>query len=430
MLFVIVYTLIEYLNIYLAYRIILNATFQKKKWIYATTLSVICILQIILKKSMEYDCKDFLIAGTGFFIIAIWAEKKKLKNVLLFPIVYIGTSVVNTLGSYLYSIIMHTTEFDVINTPIKTLISECTAIIIIIYIGHWRKKKGAVQKEHTLNVKQYIILLVGLLNFVVVMGVAQAWEYKDHISLGERNAFGLAEVVVAFLFIVLNIWQQITLRNEQEYRKKNEVYENYIQLQEGHIRMLIDKDEDMRRFRHDFHAHMTALKAYAIKIQDTEIQKYINDMQEKSGVYSVQKYTGIAAVDAVISELIYPIEEQKIEIKWEGSVNFCDKIDIFDLCTIFFNLLSNAIEACEKQSYEKSEIYVKTYCYEGKIYIDIKNSISEYMDDKKEQRLETTKEDKKNHGFGIQNVKDTVKKYEGSFECWIKSGWFEVEILI
>ena len=52
------------------------------------------------------------------------------------------------------------------------------------------------------------------------------------------------------------------------------------------------------------------------------------------------------------------------------------------------------------------------------------------MYDEKVSKIVTTKSDKKNHGFGIRNVKDTVNKYGGSIEYGIKSGWFEVEILI
>ena len=151
-------------------------------------------------------------------------------------------------------------------------------------------------------------------------------------------------------------------------------------------------------------------------------------MRDASALYTVQKYTGITAVDAVISEQISSINEQKIAIKWEGTVSSYAKISLFDLCTIFSNLLSNAIESCAKQMNKKCEIYVNTYCYEERLYVDIKNPVD--LEDQKVEKITTTKIDKKNHGFGIRNVQDTVKKYGGSIEYWIKSGWFEVEILI
>lgn len=430
MLFAIAYTLTEYLNVYLAYRIILNAKLQKKIWVYIATLAVPCVLQIIFLNRTDFDWPDIIIGGTGFFVMAIWLENDRLKYVLLFPIVYIGTSVVNIFGSYLCSFFINVTEFKIINTPVYILLSEYTAILIMLCIGHWKKKWRTLQGEHTVTVKQYIILLVGLLNFLAIIGITQVWEYKDHISLNERRVFGFSEVMVAILFIVLNIWQHITLMHEQEYRQKNDTYENYIKLQEEHIRMLIDKDEDMRRFRHDFHAHITALEAYAEKIQDAGLQNYIEDMREASALYSVKKYTGITAVDAVISEIICQIREQKIELNWEGTLYAYEKVSLFDLCTIFSNLLLNSVEACEKQSNEKRDIYVKTYCYEGKLYLDIKNPIQDCMYDEKVSKIVTTKSDKKNHGFGIRNVKDTVNKYGGSIEYGIKSGWFEVEILI
>ena len=265
-LFFIIYTLIEYLNVYLAYRIILNAKLRKQVWIYFSTLLIPCILQIAFANRTDYDWHDILIISTGFFIVAIWAENKRLKNVLLFPVVYIGTSIINTLGSYFFSFVMQKTEFEIIKTQIYILLSECTAILCMMIFALCKKRCNKLKDEYDINVKQYILWLVGLLNFIIIMSVAQALEYKDYYTEKERRAFGFASVFAVLLFMILNIWQQITLRCEQEYRLKNEAYEHYIRLQEEHIRRLIERDEDMRRFRHDFHAHITALESYAKKI--------------------------------------------------------------------------------------------------------------------------------------------------------------------
>ena len=44
--------------------------------------------------------------------------------------------------------------------------------------------------------------------------------------------------------------------------------------------------------------------------------------------------------------------------------------------------------------------------------------------------LLTTKEDKKNHGYGIKGIKYVVGKYGGHVSYKAEEGWFRLNILI
>ena len=45
-------------------------------------------------------------------------------------------------------------------------------------------------------------------------------------------------------------------------------------------------------------------------------------------------------------------------------------------------------------------------------------------------RLETTKDDKHNHGYGIKNVESIVKRYDGDISYKIGSNKFVADIMI
>lgn len=428
--FVIAYTLMEFLNIYFCYCIVLESRLQKKVWIYVVTLAIPCIVQIVFGNSVGNKFTDYVIAGTSLLIIPIWAKEEKIKCLLRFPIVYIGFSTLNAIGVYLLSFAVGKTYLKVVDTPIYVLLTECTAILVILPYKYWKNRREKAGDKYEADVKQHILLLVGLLNIAVVAAMVKSMGNAIHFSQKERHRFDFSSVIIVFLFILINVWYQSVFKRAQNYQKQARKYELYMQQQEEHIKSLIRQDENMRRFRHDFHAHMTALKAYVGKIQEVQLQKYIDDMCEGSVLDSMQNYTGVAALDAVIGDLMQQTG-QAVKLKWEGVISNRERVELFDLCTIFFNLLSNAIEACEKQNEdEKKYIFVKVYCYEEKIYLDVKNPILENTTVKNTHLPETTKESKENHGFGLRNVKETVKKNDGHMEIRIEDGWFEVEILI
>lgn len=82
-------------------------------------------------------------------------------------------------------------------------------------------------------------------------------------------------------------------------------------------------------------------------------------------------------------------------------------------CTIISNLLNNAIEACEKIQEDKRIIEFEIAGYNSQIFISVCNSYDMESIINQKQKFITTKEDKLNHGIVLENVRMTVKKYDG-----------------
>ena len=110
--------------------------------------------------------------------------------------------------------------------------------------------------------------------------------------------------------------------------------------------MLMDADKNMRKFRHDFRAHALAIRGHAQDCEDTWLMTYVDEMIGASEMDMHQRYTKIAALDAIIQEMFELAARDGIQVTWKGTLGERVDIRIFDLCTIFSNLLLNAIEAC------------------------------------------------------------------------------------
>ena len=97
-----------------------------------------------------------------------------------------------------------------------------------------------------------------------------------------------------------------------------------------------------------------------------------------------------------------------------------------DLCSVLFNILDNAIEAC--RSSESSEPYLSLSLTTSKGFISIlvKNS-------KNPQTVfdhTTTKKDSFNHGLGLSIIEDICHKYDGSWQWHDYGNTFESVILL
>ena len=115
--------------------------------------------------------------------------------------------------------------------------------------------------------------------------------------------------------------------------------------------------------------------------------------------------TGNTAFDAIISTKKALAESKNIEFTIQIQIPEKLKVDAVDLCVIFGNSLDNAIEACEKLENQRM-INVSAIYDDCQLICKITNTAALSTTD-----LQTTKDDKENHGFGLENIKQALSKY-------------------
>ena len=77
------------------------------------------------------------------------------------------------------------------------------------------------------------------------------------------------------------------------------------------------------------------------------------------------------------------------------------------MCIIFGNAVDNAIEACERIKDGNKKIDLTLICQDKRIFCRIANTTAE----RQKGIFKTSKPDKQNHGFGLDNIKTTLAKY-------------------
>ena len=117
-----------------------------------------------------------------------------------------------------------------------------------------------------------------------------------------------------------------------------------------------------------------------------------------------------------------PKTQQGQHISFEADFTYPDKqqIDVYDIGIALNNALENAIEASGRLAGEKS-IHLRSYMKGNLFFIEVENDFSGEIIINSETGLPvSSKEDKRLHGVGMENIQRCAKKYKGDIDIMIR----------
>lgn len=236
---------------------------------------------------------------------------------------------------------------------------------------------------------------------------------REYENNGVANFISLCAVVVSLVFYGLGIGCVVLDVFRKRYKEESRLKEQYLQIARNYVRTVRDNARETRKIRHDIRNHMNILSYHLENGEYQKAQNYLEEMQlhvERSIKKSVSVNHEI--VDAVLYQLQSRAGVQSIQWQIEGALPDGLPIGDFDLCTIFSNLLSNSIEACRQVEEERRYIHLRIRSLDEKLVIEVENSCHDLVEIEKLGRT-TSKKDAENHGYGIINIKDAVRKNHG-----------------
>lgn len=208
--------------------------------------------------------------------------------------------------------------------------------------------------------------------------------------------------------------------------QKKRATEKQLELELNHYSNMVEKNRDMRVFRHDFKNNLISVRALIGDGQYNEAEKYIDELYGRLDATKNAFSTGNHLADAILAEKNSAAVSQKTEIDFDGIIP-SDGIDNIDLCTILANALDNALEA--SKSIENATINVRAAVNSAVFMLTVSNPTLQPVEIKN-NRVKTTKADSVNHGLGIGSIKNAAKKYNGEVNLKYEDGHFTVEVMM
>lgn len=425
-----IYSLLDILKYLLCLIIVFGVPIYKKKIVIPVWITISLLL--CLGYFVLYGFDDFYIIPNACALLLVFGFEKgyKLRGILYIALSWLIMDSLSELVKLLLSVISGHHDFLLgiisINAITEKLIVLFILVLYHIIVNMLIRKKVT----YSFLPYQWGVIFVSFVGILMIVPTLERIARGVHVESSTYITMCISAMLMLFLFIIVMIWQSYVMRKNMTMRENELNYQYMIKSQSDYFDNLMKNDEEMRKLRHDMRAHITALRELAASNpNDSRMFEYLSEMEEKTNATRTKRYTSNKAVDAVINELTHQMDEIGIEFKFDGMLRTREDIKDFDLCTIFYNTLQNAIEGCEKVEGAKKLISVKVKNIGDKLGISVVNdTILKKLPES--GVLYTTKSDKVNHGLGTKNVKEVVNKYEGIYDNSIENGRFVVDIII
>lgn len=216
----------------------------------------------------------------------------------------------------------------------------------------------------------------------------------------------------------------------KENRKMEQQMEEYIASWRHRLEEQEKYIEDVRKIKHDMQAHLVVLQYYLEEENYEAAKIYLKEIRSRQvDAFTMEEYDlGSPLVNVIVKDCLSESTE-KICFTWQGEIPKGIEVSEYDMCTIFSNLMSNAVEACNKVSSREKGINLKLLCQENAFYIEMRNPVEWEINEALLGRG-TTKEDKVSHGYGVRNIIDTVSLYGGESKFFVEENVFIAQIMI
>lgn len=330
-----------------------------------------------------------------------------------------------------YFIITGCTPYTLItsehNLTIIFIIENTISMFINICYVNEIKKLKTIDKEK-LNI--IIIVCCIISNFsVALINTLPSVLYRIKIDLySQVNGFNInttpkLSFLSSFLLlmIVFKIIKDIKEKSEERLLKEkiDIQYKYYLNLQES--------QNKVKKLYHDINNHMFCIKNLSSDKED--VNKYIDEMSKELNQFKEIHNTGNMILDIILNEKQNICNENNIDLTCDVNFSKCNFIEMTDVCSIFSNILDNAIEACNKTSMDKKYIKIRGTLVKSYYVIRCENSKTNKLEIKN-SKIITSKKDKFIHGIGLKSVKSSLKKYNGDLEIEDFKNKFLLQIYI
>lgn len=320
---------------------------------------------------------------------------------------------------------------SIISDQLLKLFNNILNIIIIGLAVLIRRRKNNIVTQTNLSRKVYLLLFAGAGTGTFVL-TALLINTNSNVTEKVRLVMTAVTIIVIIIYCLVCLMLFFITESRDNYKALSLINQSVIESQQQYYLLVHEKQEEMRSIRHEMRNHLACIRGLYNANKLSEMEIYINQLVEESGAPDDLFDSGNDIVNAILNDAKSRYWKENIVIRLEGG--FPEQLNIapMDLCVIFANAISNAVEAIQRMEHKVDAIHyidIKIGSYKEDIFIDIKNPTDSKLNIQNGKLL-TSKKDKKHHGFGVKNIIQRVEKYQGNVDFSCNNNVFTVEIFM
>ena len=275
-----------------------------------------------------------------------------------------------------------------------------------------------------------LLLIVGAVLCALVL------EYQNFLQYGfTYSSTGIPAVTSALRNSFLGLLTSVILAaaagmlffKNRNIRRENDLLLMKEEMEQQKYKELSAAVEKNRELVHDAKNHYLVIREYIRKGDYESLDGYVDGLQQDFARTDAWVYTGNHILDLILGQKQMMAREQGVSFKLQASplsgLPFSDR----EICSLFGNLLDNAIEACGRVRKRDAEILVKIEQQNQMLFIEIANS-TDGIPERMDRGFRSRKKDPSRHGYGLKSVERIVADHDGVIDYHADERSFTVTV--
>lgn len=305
------------------------------------------------------------------------------------------------------------------------LISIISKIVLLFVILIIRRKVRKKTEDMLTDIEWLGLLVIPLITILSIVAIALQYnvfsgDMQDDVLL--YVALGMAVMNFMVFFLLETVFKRERIIREKQIM--NETMKKEMELYYS----ISENLDSQRQMTHEFKNYITCIVELLRNKDYTELEEYVANLNYTltEGIDMVD--TNNIIINAILNtKYREALEKGILMILKVGDLSELQLKDM-DVVTILANLLSNAIEACEKC--EEKMIKFKFVIEDGAAIITVKNTMEKNPWKMKNIFVTTKTQERELHGYGVKNIIEIVERYNGKYLIDYDEGMFNFTIVI
>ena len=336
-----------------------------------------------------------------YFYRASWL--KRVFVILFFWLLLLG--VVEMLVLNVMCLIFGISATEVLTTPAYLLLGIIVSKALDLAVGYafcMKNRMKIIEINKTYWLIFFLLFTSAVVTTFLILGMLSELNSSNYNIMAMVSCIGLYASTFLALYLYARSQQQNQIIRYQEQA------EQQMQAQLKHMDEIILRQNELRAFRHDINNQLTALSGYLDAGDLAGGRQYLAGISDHFKSASPAINTGNNALDAILSAKRALAENHGIRFTSKLRVQENLPIAPEDLCIIFGNALDNAIEACDRLPADAERTIALHLLQDAHTLTCI---VTNTAPSRRSASFVTSKADKAQHGFGLNNIREALDKY-------------------
>lgn len=299
-----------------------------------------------------------------------------------------------------------------LNCFMETISKLFIFVIVIVFINFWKRNFQSYNIKYNILVLSTPTISIFICFFVPT----------NIIPTHNEISFIYILIICLTALNIINYYLLKDILKVSELQNKTAQLELSIAYQREKYQQLNTSYRNTRRIVHDMKKHYNTIEALTRVDKKEALYEYLNtSVKEIENTYT--KYnTGNLVIDTMLYN--YDNLANSYRIPFNVSLNVdSNKVPVseYDLCIIIGNLLDNSIDACLNLPTQDAWINVSICTTEKHILIETENKIPKSRSNSNQKHL---------HGFGVENIRISCKKYMALYDIFTENDIYTASIAI